>query len=363
MSEHKIIMPALGMSQDTGHIITWHKNIGDAVKSDDILLEVETDKSAMEVEASFDGYIAQILAPKASDVPVGEVIAVIAAEKPDDTHIMQAKQAFEALTSKNNTEKSALAGDESPVASHAISEAPVATPAPAAAKSLPLVAATSGKILASPKAKKWAGEQNITLEDMRKAQISEPFHYDDVRKFAQSLPANDDISIAYTPTPSILKANIDQSAFEEFVIWAQAQEPSISESSLILAAFISSAYRKSHGLDYDEAVVIAVEQISHNFTRNNYLNPDCIGLSDIQAQGDETPLPKPHILLRDLRHSFLEEARLAQDLGAVLSLAEDKEKREFQLTFSFSESFDARQAITFMHELTQTLAVPARHML
>nr|WP_272212741.1 biotin/lipoyl-containing protein [Marinicella sp. W31]MDC2878656.1 hypothetical protein [Marinicella sp. W31] len=80
----EIIMPALGMAQDTGLIVNWCKEPGDKVSASDILLEVETDKSVMEVEAGHDGYIAAILADADEAVPVGSVIAVISAEKPEN---------------------------------------------------------------------------------------------------------------------------------------------------------------------------------------------------------------------------------------------------------------------------------------
>jgi pyruvate/2-oxoglutarate dehydrogenase complex dihydrolipoamide acyltransferase (E2) component len=52
---HDVIMPALGMAQDTGLIVSWLKKPGDAVKTGDALFEVETDKAVMEVEAVADG--------------------------------------------------------------------------------------------------------------------------------------------------------------------------------------------------------------------------------------------------------------------------------------------------------------------
>jgi pyruvate/2-oxoglutarate dehydrogenase complex dihydrolipoamide acyltransferase (E2) component len=80
----EIIMPALGMAQDTGLIVAWRKKPGDAVAAGDILLEVETDKSVMEVEAGHDGFVAAILADAQQAVPVGSVIAIITAEKPEN---------------------------------------------------------------------------------------------------------------------------------------------------------------------------------------------------------------------------------------------------------------------------------------
>jgi pyruvate/2-oxoglutarate dehydrogenase complex dihydrolipoamide acyltransferase (E2) component len=48
---HEVIMPALGMAQDTGLIVSWLKKPGDAVKAGDPIMEVETDKATMEVES------------------------------------------------------------------------------------------------------------------------------------------------------------------------------------------------------------------------------------------------------------------------------------------------------------------------
>lgn len=53
------------------------KGVGGPVATDDIVMEVETDKSAMEVEAGFDGFIGELRAEAGSNVPVGQVIALI----------------------------------------------------------------------------------------------------------------------------------------------------------------------------------------------------------------------------------------------------------------------------------------------
>src|SRR5690606_3559155 len=76
-------MPALGMAQDTGLLIAWCKAPGARVRAGDVLFEVETDKSTMEVEALHDGYLSELRAEAGDDVPVGAVIAVLAEDKPD----------------------------------------------------------------------------------------------------------------------------------------------------------------------------------------------------------------------------------------------------------------------------------------
>ena len=79
---HDVIMPALGMAQDTGLLVAWHKQPGDAIKVGDVLMDVETDKSTMEVEAQADGFLCDVRAFAGEDVPVGNVIAVIEAQLP-----------------------------------------------------------------------------------------------------------------------------------------------------------------------------------------------------------------------------------------------------------------------------------------
>ncbi len=74
---HEVIMLALGMVQDTGLIVAWHRSSGDTVKADDVLFEVETDKSTVEVPAGADGVVTQIRHAAGTEVPVGDVIALI----------------------------------------------------------------------------------------------------------------------------------------------------------------------------------------------------------------------------------------------------------------------------------------------
>lgn len=76
----EVIMPALGMAQETGLLIAWLKNEGDHIERGDILMEVETDKATMEVEATATGTLANVTAKAGEDVPVGSVIALILAE-------------------------------------------------------------------------------------------------------------------------------------------------------------------------------------------------------------------------------------------------------------------------------------------
>jgi pyruvate dehydrogenase E2 component (dihydrolipoamide acetyltransferase) len=72
-----VIMPALGMAQTTGIVVQWLKQSGDDVTKGEPLLEVETDKAVVEVEAPASGTLASISAEAGAEVPVGTAIAVI----------------------------------------------------------------------------------------------------------------------------------------------------------------------------------------------------------------------------------------------------------------------------------------------
>ena len=78
-----VVMPALEMAQETGKLRAWRKKEGEAVKKGEPLLEIETDKAVVEIEAPGDGFLAGITAHEGAVIPVGETIAwlVAAGEK------------------------------------------------------------------------------------------------------------------------------------------------------------------------------------------------------------------------------------------------------------------------------------------
>lgn len=79
----QVIMPKFEMAQETGTVARWLKNEGDAVEKGEPLLEIETDKITMEVEAPAAGILAGIKAGPGDVVPIGQVIAYLL--KPGET--------------------------------------------------------------------------------------------------------------------------------------------------------------------------------------------------------------------------------------------------------------------------------------
>jgi pyruvate dehydrogenase E2 component (dihydrolipoamide acetyltransferase) len=135
-----VVMPALEMAQETGKLIAWRKKEGDRVVKGEPLLEIETDKAVMEVEATADGILAGITGVVGSDIPVGQTIAWIVApgEKPPED------QASTAPAARGKTETHAA-----PVVA-TISEAP---------------ATHASRI--SPKARRLAKELGVDVATLR----------------------------------------------------------------------------------------------------------------------------------------------------------------------------------------------------
>ncbi|MCC6455111.1 MAG: 2-oxo acid dehydrogenase subunit E2 [Caldilineaceae bacterium] len=78
----EVYMPALGMNQETGTLLRWLKAEGESVTKGEPLMEVATDKTDVEIEAPVSGVLRNVTAQEGDEIPVGQVIALIA--KPDE---------------------------------------------------------------------------------------------------------------------------------------------------------------------------------------------------------------------------------------------------------------------------------------
>jgi 2-oxoglutarate dehydrogenase E2 component (dihydrolipoamide succinyltransferase) len=125
----EVKIPTLSESVSEATLVSWHKKIGEAVKRDENLIDIETDKVVMELPAPADGVLTKIIKGDAGTVVSGEVIAMI------------------------DTEAKATAGAPAALA---------ATPAPAVAAPAPAKAAAPSAAIMSPAAAKIAAENNVS---------------------------------------------------------------------------------------------------------------------------------------------------------------------------------------------------------
>jgi pyruvate dehydrogenase E2 component (dihydrolipoamide acetyltransferase) len=150
-----ILMPLLSPSMTEGTLVRWLKKEGDAVKSGDVLAEVETDKATMDLEAFDSGILRKILAGEGDKVPINARIGIIGTkdEKIDESAPAPAPKA----------ETPAQAEAPAPVEAkkEAAPQAAAPAPAPVAVPATP--APSGGRIKASPLAKKIALEKHVDL--------------------------------------------------------------------------------------------------------------------------------------------------------------------------------------------------------
>jgi pyruvate dehydrogenase E2 component (dihydrolipoamide acetyltransferase) len=158
---HAILMPKPGQMTEECTVLSWHKKEGDPVKRGDVLFEIETDKSTMDVEAFDDGVLLKIVAAEGDVVPVNTVCAYVG-------------QAGEAIPEAAPAEAAAAAAAAAPVPPPApVPAAPVPPPAPVpAATAAPEAPASSppaalpaadreGRLRISPRASRAAAEAGI----------------------------------------------------------------------------------------------------------------------------------------------------------------------------------------------------------
>jgi pyruvate dehydrogenase E2 component (dihydrolipoamide acetyltransferase) len=98
----EVVLPQLGLSMDSGQIIAWLKQPGDHVEPGDLLLEIEGDKSVVEVEAVEMGFLQVVKGPDDGTIPVGEVIAYLLAEGEEAVVGAGPKPALETAVKNDN---------------------------------------------------------------------------------------------------------------------------------------------------------------------------------------------------------------------------------------------------------------------
>jgi pyruvate dehydrogenase E2 component (dihydrolipoamide acetyltransferase) len=152
-----ILMPALSPTMEKGNLAKWLKKEGDKVKSGDVIAEIETDKATMEVEAVDEGTIAKILVPEgAQDVPVNDIIAVLAGDGED----------VKAAGAGAGAAPAPKAAEAPKPAAAPAAAAPTPAPAPASAtQTAAAPAKTNGhaRVFSSPLARRLAKEAGIDI--------------------------------------------------------------------------------------------------------------------------------------------------------------------------------------------------------
>ncbi|MDA9572498.1 pyruvate dehydrogenase complex dihydrolipoamide acetyltransferase [Flavobacteriaceae bacterium] len=150
-----INMPRLSDTMEEGTVAKWNKKVGDAVNEGDILAEIETDKATMEFESFHEGTLLHIGLNEGESAPVDSVLAIIGKKGIDITGVLAA-QAQSSVPAEAPTPKATPAPPQPEVITE-VKTTPQPAPPPVAK------AASNGRIVASPLAKKLATEKGIDL--------------------------------------------------------------------------------------------------------------------------------------------------------------------------------------------------------
>lgn len=333
---HSVTMPQLGMAQDTGLLVNWLKAPGDQIAATDVLFEVETDKSTMEVEAGRDGYLAATLANAGEEVPVGAPVAVISSAKPANPVARSAKQAAKSAALSSQGAKSEPSEQaKSPVSSPAPTASPLQKP--------DVSAGLSGRVLASPKARRLALEEGLDLNRLAETGHPPPFHVRDLDTLrAMGAPVT---ATQGGVASRRLVANIDHDGLPAFIEWANKTH-GLSDADAILCG-LAAASLKTPG-------PVRLERFGLEKT---YAPGSSRSLTAV-SESDETPV----LALRDLRHSCVQSVELGGEDMPVLTLMQSGAGMTVTLEVS-ADQLDASSAIQLLEDFAGKVEQPLRHLL
>ncbi len=207
----KVVLAKLSPTMEEGLIVKWSKNEGDAIKVGDVLAEVETDKANMEMEALAAGVLRRIFVKAGEKAPVAGLIAVIAG-KDEDISAFEAQAAKERAAGGAGPAPAPVPSTATAPAKPAAAPATPAAPAPTPAPSAPAPAAMApaavhtGRVKASPLAKKVAAEKQVPLEAIPGSGPGGRIVKRDVESFVATpaaAPARGQAPAAMRPVPSV----------------------------------------------------------------------------------------------------------------------------------------------------------------
>ena len=328
---HDVIMPALGMTQDSGTIVAWRKSDGDPVEEGEILFEVETDKAVMEIASEHSGFLTSVLYAKGAEVPVGDVLAQIADELPGS----QEKPVHEPTFSEDVAPTPPRDADR---------------PQEENAKPLPVTpdmvaSGHKGRILASPKARRLAAERGLDLSLLVSAGIPQPFHVADLDKLEQ---------LANTSTGVLrLTERVGIRAFAEFMDWVHGK---IETDYLAVWSCWGAASLRSSGVTHGEITVLS--DVHSSGPPRYFIDPDRLPLSRIHP-GSRA---QPTLIIRDMTGTG--PGKQGSGTGATPVLGVAANGTDYLLVLDYApDRMNARTARSLLDGFAARMKDPLHHLL
>ena len=205
----EIIMPKMGDAMTEGKVVRWYKRAGEAVKKGEPVLEIETDKVNLDLEAEQDGTIGEVSAQEGQVVPVGERLATVlgAGEKAPEPHAQPQQRR---VTDKKDSVKHTTGEYAEAIemkAPRVDRSAPVATP---------LRVVEGGRPRSSPVARKMAREMGVSLDAIQGSGPSGRIVARDVKELSGG-PRSSAAKAAETAAPPLKTEQIPLSAMRRTI--------------------------------------------------------------------------------------------------------------------------------------------------
>ena len=230
-----VLMPKMSDTMTDGMIAAWHKKIGDAVKSGELLADVETDKATMEYESYNTGTLLYIGAEAGKPVPVNGVLAIIGEKGADWQTLLKAHQA---KTSKPVT------GFQLPVTGN---QQPTVSSLQPPASSL-THSASNGRVKASPLAKKLAKDKGYDISTITGTGENGRVTRTDVENYK---PGATSSKAGQSVAPVVLPKIVGQESFEEVLV---SQMRKIIAKRLAESKFTAPHFYLTMEINMDKAI-------------------------------------------------------------------------------------------------------------
>jgi len=262
-----VVMPALELTQETGKLVSWRKKEGEAVAKGETLMEVETDKAVVEVEAQADGFLAGVNAKDGEVIAVGTTIAWIVAKgeaPPESTPTVTSKPTINTKVAQPEKAKAASPGN----------------------------VVSRGKPKISPKARRIAGELNVDLNNVRGSGQDGEILLSDVEAAAKALasvpeaPSADRVKLETFSTIGRLMAERTAQSWTTVPHFFLAREV---EASALLSArenLLSSKVSSAVKITTTDLLIAIVSRVLMRHPRMNAsYSPDGIRLHSVVNMG------------------------------------------------------------------------------
>jgi pyruvate dehydrogenase E2 component (dihydrolipoamide acetyltransferase) len=269
-------LPELGENVEKGDVVRVMVKVGDVVKKDQSVLELETDKATIEVPASEGGTVSEVRVKPGDKVKVGQVVLVLSEAAADG----KGKPAAAAAPTKDAPEPQAAAGPKAVPAP--APQQPAAAPAPAVAasstsgpelrsagRSAAVVAIASARpapaaepaaalVAAAPSVRRYARELGVDIGEVSGSGPGGRIGHEDVTKYVKSAMGGGGAARGGA-------AGVRVPPLPDFSKWGEVESRPMSNIRRVTAEHLTAAWQAPHVTQHDKADITTLEEFRHAF--------------------------------------------------------------------------------------------------